>query len=71
MRQQIDDDIKCKTRGLSLPPKLERYASKKAFTAGISFSKYIQLLIDLDIQKGVLAATVQQTQNAGVKREEI
>jgi hypothetical protein len=54
MRKPIDPAARCKTRGLSLPPDLEKYASKRAFDAGISFSQYLQLFIHLDQQEDLL-----------------
>lgn len=54
MRKPIDPTAKCKTRGISLPADLERYASKRAFDAGISFSQYVQLFVQLDRREDLL-----------------
>ena len=54
MRKPIDPATRCKTRGISLRPDLERFASKRAFDAGISFSQYIQLFVQLDQRENLL-----------------
>ena len=54
MRKPIDPAARCKTRGVSLPPQLDRNASKRSFNAGISFSKYVQSLIELDQKEDLL-----------------
>jgi hypothetical protein len=49
-RTKIKPDRKHKARGVSLPPEMWRDAHKKAAKADISFSKYVQRLIALDMQ---------------------
>ena len=63
MRHPINPDSKCKTKGISIPPELDRAASKRAFSAGLSFSKYVQLLIDLDLDQGILAQAIARKLN--------
>ena len=67
MRHPINPDSKCKTKGISIPPELDRAASKRAFSAGLSFSKYVQLLISLDLEDGTLAQALMKKLNSPIQ----
>jgi hypothetical protein len=54
MRAKIERAKRHKARGVSLPPEMERAALKKAFNLDVSFSKYVQRLIRLDIERAIL-----------------
>lgn len=47
---------RCVARGVSLPPELEQAAIKKACRMDVSFSKYVQRLVRMDIERGLLKA---------------
>ncbi|NBR88089.1 MAG: hypothetical protein EB141_17065 [Verrucomicrobia bacterium] len=63
MRNKVHPSKRAKPRAISLLPHQEKYASKRAFDAQLSFSKYVSVLIELDRQKNILA----QALTAGLK----
>lgn len=42
-------------RGVSLPPKMERDAVRRATALDVSFSKYVQRLIAIDLARKLLS----------------
>jgi len=56
MRPKVDRSKQHKARGVSLPPDLEKAALAKAFKMDVSFSKYVQRLIGLDLKRNLLKA---------------
>lgn len=54
MRNKVHPAKKAKPRAISLLPSQAKYASKRAFDARLSFSKYVQVLIELDRQRDIL-----------------
>lgn len=51
MRARIEQAKRYKTRGVSLPPDMEKAALKKASQLDVSFSKYVQKLIRRDMEQ--------------------
>lgn len=51
MRPKVKQSKQHRARGVSLPPELEKAALAKAFKMDVSFSKYIQRLIGLDLKR--------------------
>lgn len=56
MRPKVELAKKHKARGVSLPPDMEKAAIAKTVSMDISFSKYVQRLIRLDLEKKILKA---------------
>jgi hypothetical protein len=54
MRPRIEKGRQHKARGVSLPPQMEKAALKRATAADISFSKYIQRLIAIDLERNLV-----------------
>lgn len=54
MRAKIDLDKKHTARGVSLPPDLERVAMHRCVDLDLSFSKYVQSLIAIDLRRKVI-----------------
>lgn len=54
MRQRVAKREQHKARGVSLPPHLEKAAMDRAFRADISFSKYVQRLIAIDMERNLV-----------------
>ncbi len=58
MSKKIHPTKKCKTQAVSLPPPIKRYALKRSFSAGLSVSRYFQLLAVLDRRKDLLPEAI-------------
>lgn len=56
MRPKIEGSRKHKARGVSLPPKMHTEALRRCAILDVSFSKYVQKLIALDIERQLLRA---------------
>lgn len=56
MRMRVGKAQKHKARGVSLPPDIEKAALAKAFKLDVSFSKYVQRLIRVDLEQSILRA---------------
>jgi len=54
VRSKLEQEKRHKARGVSLPPDMEKTAAKKALALDVSFSKYVQRLIRLDIEKTLI-----------------
>jgi hypothetical protein len=54
VRLKIEQEKRHKARGISLPPEMEKAAVKKALALDVSFSKYVQRLIRMDIEKALI-----------------
>lgn len=55
MRTKVHGSRRAKPKPLSLFPEQIRFATKRTLHANISFSKYVQVLIELDERKDLLA----------------
>jgi hypothetical protein len=55
MRAKVHGSRKNKTQGVSLSPELLKFAKHRTVIASISFSRYVQSLIELDRQKNLLS----------------
>jgi hypothetical protein len=64
MRKAIPEPQKCKTKSVSLPPKLSKFANQRSFSADMSFSKYVQKLIEFDLQNNVLPKALTSFEKA-------
>lgn len=58
MSKKIHPAKKCKTQAVSLPPPIKRYAQKRSFSAGLTISRYFQLLTILDRRKNLLPEAI-------------
>lgn len=56
MRTKVEGNRKHKARGVSLPPQMHLQALKRCAILDVSFSKYVQKLIALDIERQLLRA---------------
>lgn len=54
MRAKVDASKRHTARGVSLPPDMEKAAVARATRLDVSFSKYVQRLIRLDIERAIL-----------------
>lgn len=54
MRNKVEDCRKHTARGVSLPPEMEAQALKRCATLDVSFSKYVQKLIKIDLARKLL-----------------
>jgi hypothetical protein len=54
MRAKVNDKMKHKARGVSLPPDMWKIAFQRAHKLDISFSKYVQRLIREDLTNQTL-----------------
>lgn len=55
MRLKVHASKKAKPRAISLLPHQEKFVCKRAFDAGVSVSRYFQLLAELDKSRNILA----------------
>lgn len=55
VRPKVKSKERHKARGVSLPPHLEKAALERAFKSDISFSKYVQRLIKIDLERNLIA----------------
>lgn len=60
-RPKVESGRKFKTATVSLHPKQLKFANSRAVQANISFSKYIQALVRLDMANNVLGQALTQT----------
>lgn len=56
MRPPVDAALRHRTRGVSLPPDIETQALKRAGQLDMSFSRYVQHLIALDLRRGIISS---------------
>jgi hypothetical protein len=56
MRAKVPEIKRHRARGVSLPPGMETLAMKRANRLQMSFSRYVQRLIELDIRERVLVS---------------
>lgn len=61
MRAKIPPGKKHKARGVSLPPTMSKEAMKRAGSLEMSFSRYVQRLIEADLQQRILAPLTFQS----------
>ena len=54
MRTKVDPERKHTARGVSLPPQLERAAGHRCVDLDMSFSRYVQSLIALDLKRNLV-----------------
>lgn len=54
MRTKIERNRKHKARGVSLPPDMETKALRRCSTLDVTFSKYVQKLIAIDLERQLL-----------------
>lgn len=54
MRAKVERSKQHKARGVSLSPQMNREAMKRAQELDVSFSKYVQRLIRVDLAKNLL-----------------
>lgn len=54
MRKPVVKNKKHKARGVSLPPTLEAEGLKRAAAADLSFSRYVQRLIQADMRHNLV-----------------
>ncbi len=55
MRPKIERNRKHRARGVSLPPDMESKALKRCNTLDVTFSKYVQKLIAVDLDRQTLS----------------
>lgn len=58
MRPKVETNRKFKARGVSLSQEMVEAATKRASAADLSFSKYIQRLIALDMAQNLVKPVV-------------
>lgn len=55
MRAKVSPAKRHKARGVSLPPTMSKEAMKRAGSLEMSFSRYVQRLIEVDLQQRILS----------------
>ena len=54
MRTRVHESNKAKARAISLHPHQNKFVEQRAFTAGVTVSRYFQLLSELDRRENIL-----------------
>lgn len=60
MRAKVPKKRQHRSRGVSLPPDMEKAALRKAATLGMGFSRYVQRLIEEDARRQILTPIPQE-----------
>lgn len=58
VRAKVHPSKRAKPQAISLLPHQKKFASKRAFDAGVSLSKYLQILIEADLRDNLLPAAM-------------
>ena len=70
MRKQLASEKKHKAVGVSFPPELRQIACRRADRAGMSFSRYLQHLVEADLRNNILpGAVAERLGNTGMEKQ--